>query len=607
MLSKIDPGMIQDVIVIPGPYGLRYGPGLSFIDIVTQDTPRYQDGSGSDYRANGNIRTNGGQLYGRITADGGGDDYGYRISYGHRKGSDYAAGNGLLIPSSYDTGDVWAQFGYDINPHQHLEASYLRLDGADTEYADQFFDVDSLATNGGTLRLVDDDPCAPWTNFKLEGWWNRSNFTGSITPEKRRPSFPQITRVEFALDQAFPGTDNTVNGNTLGANVSSGARAVTLFGEADDRYLRMGADFRYLEQGLRENYLITTQQLTPPGPTTNNTFSTNLPFSRLRDEGLFAEYGFPLVDGWNVAIGGRADWADTNALLRDIRPDTNLDVDELVQHDDLYAYYLTNELKLNDVWTLNLGYGYAQRPPTLTERYADGVFLGILQSGFTRVIGNPALFPERDYQLDAGLNAKYDNFRGSLTGFYAWVNNYVTFDGLAVTDFFDAKLVRYRNTPLATLTGFEASGEWDWTCMFTPFATARYVQGTDESVGPLFGIPPLEGTLGFRWHDSAKQRMWEFEAGTRIVNQQNRLGEILILGVPTVIEERTGGFTTTYLRGYYNWSKDLKLVAGIDNVFNRSYQEHLDLRLLGPNGFPAPPTRVLSPGITPYFGIDWTF
>jgi outer membrane receptor protein involved in Fe transport len=85
------------------------------------------------------------------------------------------------------------------------------------------------------------------------------------------------------------------------------------------------------------------------------------------------------------------------------------------------------------------------------------------------------------------------------------------------------------------------------------------------------------------------------------------LGEILILDVPTVVEERTGGFTTGYLRAAYNWTRDFHLVAGIDNLFNRAYQEHLDLRLLGPNGFPAPPTRVLSPGFTPYFGIDWTF
>ena len=218
---------------------------------------------------------------------------------------------------------------------------------------------------------------------------------------------------EIALDQAFPGTQNTVNGTTLGDNVSSGTRAVMLYGEVDDRYLRLGADLHYLEQGIRENYLITTQRTYPAWTHDRPNFFTNLPFSRLRNEGLFAEYGFPLLDGWNVAAtGGRADWSDTNVLRSEVRPDTNLDVDELVQHDDLYSYYLTNELKLNDVWTLNLGYGYAQRPPTLTERYADGVFIGVLQSGFTRVIGDPALRPERDFQLDAGLNAKYDNFRG---------------------------------------------------------------------------------------------------------------------------------------------------------------------------------------------------
>jgi outer membrane receptor protein involved in Fe transport len=602
MLSKIDPGMIKEVVVIPGPYGLRYGPGFSFIDIVTQDTPRYQDGSGSDYRANGNIRTNGGQLYGRLTADGGGEDYGYRISYGHRKGSDYEAGSGLLIPSGYDSGDVWAQYGFNTGKYQRVETSFLRLDGSDIAYAAQFFDVDTIHTNGTTLKAIDEDPSSPWDQFVLEGWWNRTNFTGSITPEKSRPTFPVITRVEFALDQEIGGM-NTVNGDTLGSNVSSGARSVVRYGDLDDQFLRMGADFRYLEQGLRENYDVTN---TIP-PLSLGPFFTNLPFSRLRDEGLFSEYCIPANDDWKITLGGRADWVDTNALQRDVRPDTNLDIEELVQHDVLYSYYLTNELKLGDAWKLDLGYGYAQRPPTLTERYADGVFLGLLQSGFTRVIGTPDLRPERNFQLDAGLSANYDNFRGSLTGFYSWVVDYVTFDGLAVVDFFDAKLVRYRNTPLAILTGFEAAGEWDWSSTCTPFAKMKYVQGTDEFVGPLFGIPPLEGTVGLRWHDSTRERRWEFEVGTRIVNQQNRLGEIDILGTPTVIEERTGGFTTTYLRSYYNCTKNLKLVAGIDNVFNRAYQEHLDLRLLGPTGFPAPPTRVLSPGITPYFGIDWVF
>ncbi len=142
----------------------------------------------------------------------------------------------------------------------------------------------------------------------------------------------------------------------------------------------------------------------------------------------------------------------------------------------------------------------------------------------------------------------------------------------------------------------------------TPFAKAKYVQGTNEALqAPLPSIPPLEGTLGMRWHDSTREKKWEVEVGERMVTAQHRLGAIILSGTPETVEEATPGFSTTYLHTYYNWTKNLTLVAGIDNIFNRTYQEHLDLRLLGPTGFPAPPTRVLSPGISPFFGFDWSF
>jgi iron complex outermembrane recepter protein len=604
MLNKIDPGMIQDVIVIPGPYGLRYGPGLSFIDIVTQDTPRYDDGSESSYRANGDLHTNGGQIYGRLTVEGGDDDYGYRISYGHRKGSDYEAGNDLSIPSSYDTGDVWAQFGYSPSKYERIEASFLRLDQDNVEYAAQFFDVDTLGTFGTTLKFIDEDPGSPWTQLKLEGWWNRTQFTGSITPNKRDPNFPVITRVEFALDQEEGGT-NTLNGTTQGDNVASGARAVTLYGDLDDQYLRTGVDFHFLEQGTQENYVITSVgSALPP----ISAFSTNQPFGQLSDGGFFSEYCLPIADGWKLTLGGRADWVNTSADPNQLRSNTNLDPDELAQSDVLYSYYATNEFKFSDEWKLNFGYGYAQRPPTLTERYADGVFLGLLQSGFTRVIGDPTLKPERDFQLDLGLTASYDNFHAGVSGFYAFVDNYITFEGDAVANFLDAKLVNFVNTPLATLTGFEASADFDWSSTLTPFAKAKYVQGDNQTLrAPLPAIPPLEGTLGLRWHDSSRAQKWEVEVGQRMVTRQDRPGAIVLNGAPEVVEEATPGFATTYIHTTYNWTKNLSLVAGIDNIFNRIYQEQLDLRLLGPTGFPAPPTRVLSPGISPFFGFDWTF
>lgn len=60
IISKIDSKIIDDVIIINGPYSSRYGPGFSFIDIVTRSTPRYECGcthaegsTGLTYNSNG--------------------------------------------------------------------------------------------------------------------------------------------------------------------------------------------------------------------------------------------------------------------------------------------------------------------------------------------------------------------------------------------------------------------------------------------------------------------------------------------------------------------------------------------------------------------------
>ncbi len=146
------------------------------------------------------------------------------------------------------------------------------------------------------------------------------------------------------------------------------------------------------------------------------------------------------------------------------------------------------------------------------------------------------------------------------------------------------------------------------------FGKISYVNGRDQTLSaPLPAISPLDSTVGLRFHDAEKGQRWGCDVGTRIVATQNEPGAIRLMGQAEVVEEATGGFTTCYIRGYWNCKKNLRLIAGIDNVFNRSYQEQLDLRLTGPanfttiNGNPAQPTRVLATGISPYFGVNWVY
>ncbi|MBN2023833.1 MAG: TonB-dependent receptor [Pirellulales bacterium] len=601
MLSKIDPGMIQDVMVISGPYGLRYGPGFGFIDVVRAPTPRYKHGHESHLLSTGSVRTNGGQLYGRETLFGGSQNWGYRISYGHRRGNDYEAGSGLRIPSSYENRDVWGELSYDLNPYQRLDFAYQRLDQTDAEYACQMFDIRSLVTNGFQLRLVDEDPAAPWTRWATEAWYNRTRFGGD-TSHKHNASFPTIERIEYALDAEVPGPPHTLSGVTDGSVGSSGLRTAMTFGDVEDRHATLGTDYRYLSQHISEVLKVE------PAIGGQTYIPTSQPHSWLSDAGMFAEYFVPATPDGDVSLGARVDFIGSTARASDLRPNTQV-TGGLDQNEILPAFYWMNRLALDSCWTFKAGFGHAQRPPTLTERYADGVFLGIAQTGYTRVIGDPDLRDERDWQIDLGLEAKHDRWRGRADVFHSWVDQYITWQDDTVVSFADARLLRFVNTDLATLAGFELSGEYDWSDYTTLFGTMRYVEGRDQTIdAPLPAIPPLDSRVGVRLHDPEGGRRWGLELGTRIVNTQNRLGTVLLLGSQkTTIEERTGGFAVWHLRGYYNHTKNLRFVAGIDNLFDRAYQEHLDLRLLGPTGYPHDPTRVLSPGFAPYFATEWTF
>ena len=44
MLSKIDARLIENVVIIKGPYSVLYGPGFDFVDLQLLRSPRYETG-----------------------------------------------------------------------------------------------------------------------------------------------------------------------------------------------------------------------------------------------------------------------------------------------------------------------------------------------------------------------------------------------------------------------------------------------------------------------------------------------------------------------------------------------------------------------------------
>lgn len=625
MLNKIDPSLINSVTITPGPYGVTMGPGFAFIDVDLIDTPRYCDCPQQHGRAALDFRGNGGQTAERVTAFGGGSDYGYILHYGFRTGSNYVSGNGLSIPSSYQSQNVLFQFGFDWDACNKTEIRYNHLNMGDTEYALQFFDVSSLKTNALNVINTTTDPCdgSVWIN---QLWTNATDFRGNNAASGKAGVRARIAGGlnqnvinNVGINPGFSQAD--INANVAGDLGNHGLRSAKTWGDDTGDQLKIGADMRYIAQSTQENFLIVDRN-NPLDPVNGfldpdqEAFQTNQPRSVMLDPGLFAQISSPWTSFLRVTAGARLDLVHTyratnfplnnQAVLADFTNE---------QNDHLAAAFLAGDIDLSSNWKARVGAGYAERAPNLVDRYSDGIYISMIQSGFSRVIGRPSLDKEQVMQVDASIRCDTDTGHFRLSGFHSWIHDYNTYAAFAVDPLTGAQFLAAQNTPLATLKGFEMYSDYTATENLVLFGALQYVEGTDQTIAqPLPGIYPMEGRLGLRILDDNQGQNWGVEWGWRIVDAQTRVGTLRnnLFGLPLyqAVEQPTGGFATSYIKSYYNYTQNLHFIAGIDNLFDRNYVEHLDNRLGASPNPPGPnfgPIAAFAPGFTAYGGVEYNW
>jgi len=561
VLTSIDPGLIDNLIVIPGPYGVKYGPGLAFIDVVATPLPRY-DSSSSSWRTNLLYQSNGEQFYGRQTLQGGGYEYGYRITYGHKVGSDYRSGNGTDIPASYNVRDIDAVFDLDLTENSTLQFEYLRQDLTDSEFAGLVFDARHRKMDAFFLRYTYED-CPTCERWLAEAWHNRTAFAGdNLNPGKQQ--FYQDNLVFFPSG-AFAAFTDAFAKNT-------GFRIAPTWGDADDAQLTLGIDLHYTSQQLNE---FDDFFADAPPPLYDN---YPVPRSHMIDIGVFAELTAVLDSRWRLTTGARIDGVRTHAdaEYRAVDPigdehifsfgsDTDID-------NTLYHAFVSADYEIQPCLTLRFGFGHGQRPPSLTERFALEPFLTVVQSATSAILGDPDLKPERASQFDLALVGEYDDLRFRAVGFWSYVDEHITFaPAPGVPPDPDLKLLDFVNND-STLAGVELAAEYDLTPALAPFFDLRYVAGRNLQRGePLPSIYPLETRLGIRWHDPYEDR-YGVEFVARIVDSQDRVANSLA-------ELPTAGFTTCDLRAYWQAMDGLRITAGFENLFDKNYLEHLNVQI----------------------------
>lgn len=596
MMSKIDSRLIDSLIVVKGPYSPRYGPGFSFVDIDFLGTPRYSDGFEVHGTSSTDYLTNGEQLAGRQTFFGGSDDWGFRASYGHRTGNDYRDGSGIELPSSYNSRDVNIALGHDIGDSKNVEFNYLRLDQTGVEYPGLVFDTRFLVTNGYEVKYFDHNP---WiADFHTsEVWFNRTRFEGDTLGEGKNRQIPQLREILFS-PSGFDGF-----GVTDGDGSSLGYRSESIFGLPGVDHIAIGTDMIVLRQNINDREALL--------PVDSNNFP--LPKSESYDFGFYAERQVTLFDYLHLNAGARIDT---------IRTDSDNEADgfppiyteDLKQTFTTWTTYVNGQLDLTSEWRATGGFGYGQRPPTLTELYVNSAFIGSLQRGLTFLGGDFDLEPETLRQLDVGLQCNYSKFTGGVNWYHAWIDDYISYDLLTPSSGTNGLSAGagFVNTNLATLTGVEAYGQAQLLDRLSLFGVLSYVEGTDRTRNEtsylsddsfdrsgeagvpeeaLPGIPPLDSRVGIFVHDDSPAQRWGLEYSIRAVGRQNR--------VATTLEEiETPGFMTMDVRGYRRFGDNWLATGGVENLTDRFYREHLDYR----SGF-----GVFRPGIGFYTGLEWNY
>ena len=603
ILSNIDPGVIGNLIIIPGPYGVKYGPGLSFIDIVATPTPRYET---PEFHSRTNVLTqsNGQQLYGREMFFGGGSDYGFRFSVGQKSGNDYRSGNNSSIPASYNVRDLDLAVGFDLNEITKLEVEYLTQDMTNTEFAGLIFDARFRKTDALSARLTIDEPGG--IHWLAETWFNRSSYSGdNLNPSKQffyRNTYP----FNSPLPAPNPYPHISFTGFTTGQTTNAGFRVAPTWGEKGELQVTAGFDFHYVAQQIDE-----LDKFEDPSIAITPLAFDNFPVSPAKsyDPGVYVEIKAPIEDDLTLTAGARIDLVTSNAngRHRTTAPDGTIPkiVDlNVVEHDSyadilggtfdrrdiLLAGFVAADFRLTEELQLRAGIGHGERSPNATERYAYLPFLTIVQTPSNAPAGDPNLKPEKANQFDLSLIGNYDDARFQLSGFASVIQDYISYRAYPFPNApLYPNILHYSNTN-ATLAGGEASGEIDLTEKWSPFIQLSYVDGRDQvRRAPLPSIFPFQSRMGLRWHDPSRKN-YGVELSARVVAAQHHVASYLA-------EPTTPGFTTYDLRGYWQFNKHLRLNGGVENFTNKNYLEHLNVHN------PA----VFEPGANFFLAMQWDY
>lgn len=345
---------------------------------------------------------------------------------------------------------------------------------------------------------------------------------------------------------------------------TQGATASTELNLSDRLTLELGAEHQRNEHSLRKDPDYQSKSRDEDMRFTSNA--------------LFAEATQQLDDGDSLHAGLRV----TRDEAEDLRSGKTTSGTEDNQW--LTSAFARYEQQLNSNTRSYIGLGYTERAADYWERTRNPA-----ASTF-------ALNPEQTTQLDIGLVYSSTDIKASVSAFYAHHNDYILIEKLSAVAS-DARNIR------ATTLGTEADLSWRFAPNWTSTSTLAWVYGENDSEDRALGqMPAPELRLGLNYEQGA----WSAGGLLRGVSKQSRVavnqGNIVGQDIG-----KTSGYAVFSLHAGYQVMENLLVTAGIDNLFDRTYAEHISRNGATVPGYDVTTERINEPGRNLWLKAQYNF
>ena len=575
--SYLSPENFDRLTVIKGPQTVLWGPGASAATILFErDTPRFETLGG---RVNGSVLAgSNGRFDRRLDATAGGSEGYVRVLANNAQADDYADGDGDSVPSRWNKWNSDLLLGWTPNDDTLIELSAGRGDG-EARYVGRGMDGTQFLRESLGLRVRLQNLGEVFRGLEGQVYYNYADHVMD----------------NFSLRSPNPLDAMAMMRNPMASNVDRRTLGGRLVGTWDWQtfVLKAGVDAQRNEHRKRASTFMMGSY------TDYEQFRWDKD-ADFHNYGVFGELTWDINRRERWVTGARLDRAAVKDYRQTLgsgmtaRANPTADETRSATLPSGFVRYEQDLQRLRATWYAGLG--HTQRFPDYWELFsASHGPVGFVQP-------MESLAPEKTTQLDIGINYRTLRLEAWASAYAGQVRDYILFSygpGMMPGH------VRSQASNIdARIMGGELGMSYRLDSNWKTDASLAYAWGKNSSDDrPLSQTPPLEARFGLAY----ERNDWRTGALWRVVAAQHRVDE----GTGNVVGKDFGsssGFAVLSLNAAYRLTPDIKLSAGVDNLLDKTYSEHLNLAGNAGFGFSADdPQTFNEPGRTLWTKVDFSF